>query len=210
MLLPEADLSRTFQHGRNLVQSDLYQLADDIVLYSVDTRVLAQKGETFTVAEDHKAPIARTIKIARLQYDGNWNPEPGGWRRLAALFHNDRKIALQVENIKLGDGKLSQPPADASPPALRPTPAQLRQAATKRITPDEFQATGGDPAKMAALVDEKVKQMQAELDAADARRLAAMATFKVAHLTGTEQLKLTEATAPGAQEICRSRRHAHH
>jgi len=193
MLLPAVDMSRVFQSGRDATQSDVFQLADDIVLYSVDTRGLEQKGETYTVAEDAKAPIERTVKIARLQYDGNWDPEPGGWRRLAAVLHNSRKTRLQVETVKLGDGTLTRPPADAAPPSPRPAPAQIRLTATKRITPEEFQATGGDPAKMQALVDAKVKEVQAELDAAEARRLAAMATYKLAHLTGTDEVKLTEA-----------------
>src|SRR4029079_18790677 len=49
----------------------------------------------------------RTLKIARLQHDFNSNPEPGGWQRLSNLLHNTDHLDLQIDTIKLGDGKLT-------------------------------------------------------------------------------------------------------
>ena len=49
----------------------------------------------------------KTVKLARLEYVGSWDPEPGGWKRLAAVMHNQNKIDLQVDHVKLGEGKLS-------------------------------------------------------------------------------------------------------
>src|SRR6185436_10030207 len=49
---------------------------------------------------------SKTIKIARVQYSGNWDPEPGGWRRLNAQLQNERQIGLDVQTAKLGEKKL--------------------------------------------------------------------------------------------------------
>ena len=64
-----------------------YQLADDIFLYAVDQKNLKEKGKTYLVDPDPAIKADRTIKVARLQYEGNWDPEPAGWRRLAAVRH---------------------------------------------------------------------------------------------------------------------------
>ena len=47
------------------------------------------------------------MKVARIEYAGNWNPEPGGWRRLSAVMHNQHETDLAVEPVKLGEGKLA-------------------------------------------------------------------------------------------------------
>jgi hypothetical protein len=48
----------------------------------------------------------QSIAVARLQYAGNWDPEPGGWRQLAALLHNRSRLDLATEPVKLGEGNL--------------------------------------------------------------------------------------------------------
>jgi hypothetical protein len=47
-----------------------------------------------------------TIKVARVQCGDNWDPEPGGWQRLAAVLHNQRSIDVTTEPVPLGPGKL--------------------------------------------------------------------------------------------------------
>jgi len=193
MLLPSADLSRAFQHRNEKTAPNSYELFDDIVLYAMDTSGLERKGNSYFVTENPAAPIQRTIKLARLRYDGNWDPEPGGCRRLAVILHNNQKIALQVESVKLGDGSLITPSAPVQTVA-RPSDAEIRQMAVKRIPPaDVTAALASDPLKLDAMVKAKIQDIQAELAAADAARAAASANFKLAHLTGTAQLKLTDA-----------------
>src|SRR5207249_2663773 len=67
---------------------------------------LLKKGQTNLVSPDPKINTSSTIAMARLQYDGNWDPEPGGWRRMAAILHNTQKIDLKIEPVKLGADKL--------------------------------------------------------------------------------------------------------
>ena len=83
-----------------------FQAAANVFLYSVDKQNLRNKGETYMVTPDKKISTDRTIKLARLEYVGNWDPEPAGWRRLAAVMRNDHKVALNVTTAKLGEGKI--------------------------------------------------------------------------------------------------------
>jgi len=44
----------------------------------------------------------KQLTVARLQYEGNWDPEPGGWLRLGNLMHNQNKVDLTIKPVKLG------------------------------------------------------------------------------------------------------------
>lgn len=84
----------------------LAQAASDIFLYAVDKQNLRSKGETYIVHPRPKVNVDKTIKVARLKYGGNWDPEPGGWRRLDAVMQNDRQTKLDVQMVDLASGKL--------------------------------------------------------------------------------------------------------
>jgi len=107
LLIPTADPGRGWQtqaFGGN-EREPLAQLMADIFLYSVDKKNLRNKGETYIVTPG-PSPASKTIKVARIEYPGNWNPEPGGWRRLSAVMHNQSETDLAIEPVKLGSGKL--------------------------------------------------------------------------------------------------------
>ncbi len=89
--------------GRNLAD---FEFADNVILYAVDKNNLVEKGRTFTVSLDPNIPTTRTIKLARLKFAGNWNPEPGGWRRMVAMLHNRSGINLDISVANLGSGEL--------------------------------------------------------------------------------------------------------
>ena len=198
MLISDADLSRAFQTRNETVFPESYQLLDDSILYAIDKTGLTKRGGRRLLKPDPSIATTRSVKLARLQYAGNWDPEPEGWRRLASVLHNDQKISLQVQTVKLGDGTLLTPPAPVATTA-RPSENEIRQMAIKRIPPADLQAAMlAGPEKLEALVKAKTQEIDAELDAADAARAAGLANFTIAHLTGTETLSLPD---PQRQEL---------
>lgn len=85
-----------------------HQIMADIFLYATENSKAPRfKGKTYIVTENIAVKSTRAMKIARLEYAGNWNPEPGGWRRMAAYMHNFQGVDLTIDPVKLGDGKLS-------------------------------------------------------------------------------------------------------
>ena len=72
----------------------------------MDKKNLRYKGDSYLVKADPGLTATRTVKVARLEYPGNWNPEPGGWRQLAAILHNRQSMDLAVEPVQVGEGKL--------------------------------------------------------------------------------------------------------
>lgn len=108
ILVPKDDAAKAWQQQAFKTKEEVCQLGADIIQYAVDKKNLRYKGETLIVKPDPKITNKDKIKVARLEYDGNWDPEPGGWRRLAAIFHNTQKFDLQVDSVKLGAGKLDK------------------------------------------------------------------------------------------------------
>ena len=85
-----------------------FELAANVFRGTFESREsLRFKGQTHVVAPDPEKRPTRKLALARLVYDGNWNPEPAGWRRLAATLHNDFDLELQVDAIRPGEGKLA-------------------------------------------------------------------------------------------------------
>ncbi len=102
MLIPQADPARAWQTRQIAGKEEMYQLAANIFLYATNKEQLQYRGDSYIVMPDEKIKPTRTIEIARIQHDGNWDPEPGAWRRLTNQFHNTQKITLSVKPVKAG------------------------------------------------------------------------------------------------------------
>lgn len=105
MILPETDPAMYWNTGNfsRAKAIPMAGLAADIYVYTKRTRPLDPSPGL--IERDDSIKANRTIKIARLEYKGNWNPEPGGWVRLSNMMHNERKIDLDVQPVPLGEGK---------------------------------------------------------------------------------------------------------
>ncbi|MDB5321846.1 MAG: hypothetical protein JWN40_3477 [Phycisphaerales bacterium] len=108
--LPSADIARNWQMGTYLGKEETFQVMNGIVLYAVDRQNLKYKGGTHVVRADPAAAGGtgggRVIKVARLEFVGNWNPEPAGWPRLSAILQKQQQGQIVAEPVKLGEGKL--------------------------------------------------------------------------------------------------------
>lgn len=108
ILIPDSDLAQGWQADDEPIHPEQFDLADNIFLYATDEKNLRAKGDTYIVRTNPNLTATKKIKVARLAYAGPWDPEPGGWRRLAAVMHNTQSTDLTVENVKLGDGMLRE------------------------------------------------------------------------------------------------------
>ena len=106
-LIPDFDAGRAWQTDSTKTREEAFQLAANIFLYSVDKKNLESKGSTYIV-HSNSTPAGKKLKIARIETDGNWDPEPAGWPRLGAILHNNNATDLAAEPVKLGSGKLAE------------------------------------------------------------------------------------------------------
>jgi len=102
VLLPKADASRAWQAQLSASHESLFELGANLLLYASDKQNIRDKGESYIVQPSSRVTATRTLKVARVKYKGMWNPEPGGWPRLAAVMHNRDQIDLDVSTVMLG------------------------------------------------------------------------------------------------------------
>lgn len=102
VLLPKADVSRAWQAQLSTSQEAMFELGADLLLYASDKQNIREKGDSYIVEPSSKVKATRSLKVGRVRYNGMWDPEPGGWPRLAAVMHNRDQLDLQVSPITLG------------------------------------------------------------------------------------------------------------
>jgi len=89
------ELSGGLQTGRAREHLPIFQLAANLALFATERSLpRSRRPRAWPIAQ--KFDPAATIRVARIKYQGNWNPEPLAWRRLAVLMGNRHKIRLEV------------------------------------------------------------------------------------------------------------------
>jgi hypothetical protein len=106
IFVPQADPAKSWQLGSPRNHEEHWQLGANVVFYATGPRGLRYKGDTYLVTENPAAKPAASMKLARLRYKGNWDPEPGGWRRLRNVLRNGNELDLTVSPVDLGTGSL--------------------------------------------------------------------------------------------------------
>ena len=106
ILIPDADAARSWQLPGEQGHEEMFELGTDIFQYSND-RTLHRRGFNYWVRPDREVKAGRTIGVGRLQLGTDWDPEPGGWRQLAAILHNRDKVDLKVFKVTAAQGALA-------------------------------------------------------------------------------------------------------
>ena len=106
LLVTNGDLSAVYQR-QDERRLSAYQFMANAYLYSVEKTETRFKGQTHVVRPNPATQPSRAFTVARLLYDGRPDPEPGGWRRLAAVLHNDADIELTVKPVRIGRDSLA-------------------------------------------------------------------------------------------------------
>ncbi|CAN5328337.1 hypothetical protein BH09PLA1_BH09PLA1_13370 [soil metagenome] len=84
-----------------------YAPLGNLLLYLTDKANPRYKGEATWIDRDNSASESGTRRfVARLKFDGNWEPEPLGWKRIANLLHNSQDCEVHADAIDLAPGKL--------------------------------------------------------------------------------------------------------
>ena len=101
ILVPSNDIGRDWQTRK---EETSYELGANLYLYAVDRTHMRYKGDRYTIEKDLAQRPNRAATVGRVRYGGNWNPEPGGWDRLAAVLHNEYDVTLSVSEADPQEG----------------------------------------------------------------------------------------------------------
>ncbi len=107
LLIPQADPGRAWQAQATKTREEMYQLGANIFLYAIDRKNARFRGEGHWVEADPAAAAPKAaVAVARIEHAGNWDPEPGGWRRLAAVLRNAKVAPLDVKPVTPAAGAI--------------------------------------------------------------------------------------------------------
>jgi hypothetical protein len=102
ILIPTGDPAKAWQSRVQGGREEFWQMGGAIFGYVSESRDLRYRGDTHLVTPDPKIAATRTLALHRLEHQANWDPEPGGWRRMIGVARNDRRIDLKIDTVKLG------------------------------------------------------------------------------------------------------------
>lgn len=98
------DISRYWETRDDKLHKRLFQAGLNIALYAGGKRDLKNKLVTTYVPEPKPlAKDALRIKLLRLSYNGNWDPEPAAWDRCRRVFQNATGCAIDLDTVALKD-----------------------------------------------------------------------------------------------------------
>ena len=80
-----------------------FELGADLFEYVASRQNFRSRGDSYVVTRDDSVTATATIKVGRFKYPGNWDPEPGGWRAMAAVMHNQARVDLTVTPVTVDD-----------------------------------------------------------------------------------------------------------
>jgi hypothetical protein len=109
MVHSPTDLAKAWQRRLDRTQRAPFEMGVNIAIYASGRRELRNRVESIFIPEPLDKP-ASNVPIARLRYKGNWDPEPGGWRRFARQVEGETRIHLDVKPVDLIDLKIDTAP----------------------------------------------------------------------------------------------------
>ena len=90
------DLGAIWQ-AHQFSRRDYWSIPANIYYYAIGKGALSNRLQSLVVAPAAHAPT-QAVTMARLQYAGNWNPEPGAWPRMAKIAAAEFKTQVTIKN----------------------------------------------------------------------------------------------------------------
>jgi hypothetical protein len=109
MLHSTLDLSKYWELRDFKSKAEMFQWGTNLFLYAAGKRDLRNRLDS-TYIPPPTAPPITTFRIARLRYDGNWNPEPAAWVRFGRWFTGETGYGLEVSDVAITDLKPATAP----------------------------------------------------------------------------------------------------
>ncbi len=85
---------------RQVSKKDFFEIPANLFFYATGKGTLRSKLQPLTVRETGESPV-RYVSMARVTYNGNWDPEPGAWPRMAKLLLTDAGTGLDLTTMPL-------------------------------------------------------------------------------------------------------------
>lgn len=102
MLHSPTDIALDWQQRKDKTKETTFQTGLNIFLYAAGKSDLRNRL-TSPVVRPPNTPVLHTVKVARLMYDGNWDPEPAAIGRLSNLLQLSTGWRIEPANVAIAD-----------------------------------------------------------------------------------------------------------
>lgn len=107
MLLCAQDIADAWNRYAVRGRSADFELGANVYLYATDKTTIRSRLQSPLIAP-RQTQVERTVRLARIRYDGRWDVEPFGWSRLEAYMNNEAATRLLVTSgVTLDSPELS-------------------------------------------------------------------------------------------------------
>ena len=98
----EEDMSLPWQTRMTSTEPWAYEAAANVCLYVTDKGSMRARGVNHWPEPPAGSP-SKKVKVARLKYAGNWDPEPLAYERMGRLLAQEAGIGLEVAETEIKD-----------------------------------------------------------------------------------------------------------
>ena len=137
LLHSPADLGRTWQLHEFLAEPGAFRLGLNVFIYAAGKADFLNRLQSAYVAEPAVDPVG-TTSVARVVYDGDWDPEPAAAGRFARVFLGDTSIRVNVADVDA-----ARLDARATPLAMLTGTGPVRLSAAQELALHRYVAAGG-------------------------------------------------------------------
>ena len=102
MLHSTTDLAKYWQMRDEKYKPYAFDFGANLFLYAAGKRDLRNRLVSTYIPPVADAP-GKTFRLARLRYNGNWDPEPAAWERFGRWFHLQTGYGLEVISVPIRD-----------------------------------------------------------------------------------------------------------
>lgn len=137
VLHSDVDLPKSWQVRNTAFGKDYFEIAANALMYVTDMGQLRNRGVSHWPERPTRKP-GDTVKIARVSYKGNWNPEPAAFERFGMLMTQRTGLKMETEAVpieSLGD-------CDASIACLTGTEA-VKLSEAQKLAIKQYVEKGG-------------------------------------------------------------------
>jgi len=109
MLHWPTDVTKYWQLRQDRLQRPVFELGVNLALYASGKSELKNRLESDILAMPADAPRG-SINLARVEYDGNWDPEPAAWPRGRRWFRQQTSLDINAQTVRMEDLANSKAP----------------------------------------------------------------------------------------------------
>ena len=131
MVHSPTDIALAWQQRADKSKHALFQLGLNMYIYAGGKNDLRNRLNSPYIPPQ-QIPSGGTMRVARIQYAGNWDPEPGAWPRFVRWMAHQTSLSIAVQNVEMAQLSVDSAPVAHLTGTFRYTPTDAQITALRQ------------------------------------------------------------------------------